>query len=148
AADRVAMALMEVPEWHVKHLRFASQHGLGPAALEQVTLLGDSLASRPFVRAPAAPRLEYPRVWPNAIDGSAGESAAILQWYGDRCLRKIEIWDVSDDSTAARVIRGLRPWALRGIGLETVFWDGRDDPGSPVPSGRYVVHVGALGLTG
>jgi len=46
-------------------------------------------------------------------------------------------------NAAGRLVRRLQEPGLRAHGLHRLRWDGRDDAGSPVPAGVYLVRAGA-----
>lgn len=146
AVDRVALAAMQIPQQAVRHLVYAARFGLGPADLSTTTIAGDPLQPVAFQLPIISPVVEYPRVLPPSFRPSAGDRVAIALWYGETCMRRIEIVQLHDDSTQVDVVRTISDYSQVAAGYEWSFWDGRDDAGVIVAPGRWTVHVRCYSL--
>src|SRR5262245_5537561 len=144
AVDRVGLALMQLPQWSVRHLDYAAQAGLGPADLSDIAVVGDSPVTHPFTLPIIPPFVEYPRVSPAVFNPSAGQRTTVGVYCAQPCRRVIEILRLYDDRPAVDTIRTLAPWGSRNTGSEFIAWDGRAEDGALVPPGRYAAHVRAV----
>lgn len=147
AVDRVALSLMQLSQRAVRHLDYGAQAGLGPRELGEITLAGDPLNPRAFALPPLPPYVEYPRVNPAVFDPSAGQRTTIRIYYGQPCIRTLDILRLYDDRPAVDSIVTLSPYMLKRKGYELVAWDGRAEDGSLAPPGRYAAHVRAVRST-
>ncbi|MFM8337783.1 MAG: DUF2271 domain-containing protein, partial [Opitutaceae bacterium] len=91
-------------------------------------------AKRPFVA-----------VWVEDKDHFPVRTLAL--WYhGDRWLPDLRSWYRGDQlrslAEGAPIVSTVSS-ATRGPGRYTVRWDGRDNQGKPVPSGKYTVYIEA-----
>jgi hypothetical protein len=144
AVDRVGVAMMQLSQRAVRHLDYGARVGLGPLDLDQITVAGDALVTRPFAIPRLPPFVEYPSVSPVAFSPSSGESATVRIYYRDPCLRTVDVLRLYEDRPGVDLVRTLRPWESRASGWDVLAWDGRADDGSLAPPGRYAAHVRAF----
>lgn len=145
AVDRVSLLAMGVPQNAVRYLNYMSLLGLGPSGLSEITTAGDTLMPRTFqMPARIPPSVDPPGLSSAVVSPSSGQSVSIFVKFYETCDRTVEILRVSDDSPVIEVIRRIAPLSTRGVGWETLSWDGRAESGQPAPPGRYAVHVKAL----
>jgi uncharacterized protein (DUF362 family) len=143
AVDRVALASMTLEPFAARHLAYASRAGLGPASLDDVTVVGDRLPIRQFALLALSPVVEAPHAFPAAFSPLLGQSTAAATWYAERCVRTFDVLRLHDDTPAVEHIRTLAPYEYKGPGHEVVAWDGRDQDDLVVPPGRYAIHLRA-----
>jgi uncharacterized protein (DUF362 family) len=148
AVDRVAMYLMNVPQYAVRYLTYASRYGLGPADLSTVYAVGDAVTPRAFSVPVVSPDIEYPRVIPSAIRPSAPQEATIALWYGEACTRRVEVARVYNDDPRSDHVRTIADARVVDPGYEWLAWDGRDDAGEIVAPGRYAIRLRADSVKG
>ena len=148
AVDRVGLSVMSLPQTSVRYLAYASRFALGPEDLSSIELVGDPVEPRAFAIPVVSPVIEYPRVWPAAIRPAAGQRAAIAQWYGESCRRRIQVVRLYDEDPRMDVVRTILPESTVAAGTEWTSWDGRDDAGVVAAPGRYAVHLRAFSTRG
>lgn len=146
AVDRVALAAMQIPQQAVRHLAYAARFNLGPADTSTITLAGDTLASQAFVLPIISPVVEYPRLIPSTFRPAGGQKTTIALWYGETCMRRLEVVRLYDTSTEVDLIRTISDYTQVASGYEWSSWDGRDDTGAIVTPGKYAVHVRCYSL--
>ena len=146
AVDRIGAELMEVPQAWVRHLTYLSGAGFGPGDVDSITVAGDALTTKPFLKPIPPPLLDKPFVTPNTINVALGQRATIYQWHYENCWRTVEVIKLTDESPAVEVVRELRPYGQRTPGVEILQWDGRDAGGQPAAPGRYAVHTRSYSL--
>jgi uncharacterized protein (DUF362 family) len=144
AVDRVALSLMGLPQWAVRHLDYGAAAGLGPLALGDVVITGDAIVPRAFVLPKLPPYVEYPRVSPASFRPSAGQKTNVGIYYYQQCIRVVDILRLFDDRPAVELIKTLKPYGSRAQGSEFLVWDGRAEDGTLAPPGRYAAHVRAF----
>lgn len=145
AVDRIGLAAMGIGQNAVRYLNYAALVGMGPSAVDQVTVAGDGFTPRAF-QLPATPvNFDPPRPNPSAFSPALGQTTTIqISYYSPSFSRLVEIVRLYDDQPARMdLIRTLIPSSTRGSGTETVIWDGRSDGGTLAPPGTYAVHVRA-----
>ena len=100
AVDRVGMVAMGLSQSQALHLTYAARFGLGPANLDNITVSGDPLESRPFSLEMVSPLIEYPR--PIAED-----VPAVCRRAGRFCgvERRAVLTDVRDRAVGQRFER-------------------------------------------
>lgn len=141
AVDRVCLAAMGLPQNSVRHLNYVAALGLGPASLGDISVLGDTLVPRNFVRPAKLPvDLEPPRVVNPSFSPGSGQTASIQARFNESCNRTITIQRLSDNPNTTQTIRTLVARSTRDAGTDLISWDGRDDAGVLVAPGRYGVH--------
>jgi uncharacterized protein (DUF362 family) len=141
AVDRVGLDVMQISQNAVPHLMYASQAGLGPASTKNVTLLGDSYVSYPFILAKTPPVLWRPAVSPAAISISQGQSATIQYRIRTSCYTLAEIIQDSDTTPGPTVIRTLHTFTSVAAPGESLTWNGLNDAGVAVAPGTYLARI-------
>lgn len=148
AVDRVGLAAMSLPQNAVRYLAYASRFGMGPEDLSSVELTGDTLEPRAFALPLFSPGIEYPRILPATFRPRDGQRAAIVQWYGESCRRRIQVVRLYDEDPRMDLVRTILAEGPVAAGTEWTAWDGRDNAGALVSPGRYAVHVRAYSTRG
>jgi uncharacterized protein (DUF362 family) len=143
AVDRVCLEAMSIPQGDVQHLEYAARKGLGPADVSEVEVYGDPLTSRAFLQPDVPPIVDYPRADPRVFVPGADQRTRITYRVDRPCWTRVEIVRTWEVGPWVRLIHTLHDWTRRPAGAETLTWDGRDDDGQVVPSGRYTVRVRA-----
>lgn len=145
AVDRVCLQIMSVPQAAPSHLAFAARLGLGPASLDGVQVLGDTVTPRAFTIPPIPPLVEYPRLDPPSFFPQGGQTATAAYWVSRASAQQVEVVRLSDDSVVVERVRLLQDWVNADAGHQIVNWDGRDDAGEYALPGRYAIRVEADG---
>jgi hypothetical protein len=116
--------------------------GRGPGSLSEITLQGDTLVPQTFATPTnLAVNFDPAKLSRSIFSPGAGQSVFIRNMYYQTCDREVTIQRLSDETTAAELIRTVAPLATRAATVETLSWDGRRDDGSLAPPGLYAVHV-------
>lgn len=143
AVDRTALTVMEIPQYAVPHLAYASHLNLGPADMRTVTVLGDAFTPQPFVRAQTPPIVFYPAAYPSSFTPESGQYTTLAYRLLTASSTRLEVISDNDSTPGITVLRTLHDWASRAAGVEMLPWDGRNDMGILLPPGRYLARVQA-----
>jgi uncharacterized protein (DUF362 family) len=145
AVDRVCLHAASLPQNGVMHLTYAARYGLGPAGMQEITILGDPFTPFQFLWPPNLPPLiEYPRFFPNKFSPKLMQRTLFFfNIFPYEHFRRVDIMRTSDTSPQEEHIRTIRGWEHKSSGYEFLTWDGRDNTNAIVPPGMYCARVQA-----
>jgi uncharacterized protein (DUF362 family) len=143
AVDRACLMAMGISQDRVQHLTYAAAKGLGPADITMIEVRGDSLPSYTFAQPDVLPVVRAPESAPRMFSPQAGQHTSITYQVDRACQTRVEVVRTWDVAPWVQPVRTLHDWAERPAGPEVLTWDGRDDAGNVMPSGRYTVRVRA-----
>lgn len=141
AVDRVALEVMGFQQNAVPHLYYAAARGLGPGDLSNVTVLGDPFTSTSFLPAITAPIIWPPTVSVNPFSLSSGQMLTIDYKIPAPCSVSAQIIHDSDLAPGITVLRTLQNFTAMQAGSWSLQWDGKNDGGSLVSPGHYLVRM-------
>jgi len=145
AVDRVCSAIMSTPQERAQHFTYAALRGLGPASLDEVSVVGDSFTPHPFLQPRIPPQVWYPRTTPSVFAPGRGDRTTITYRLLEPALVRVQVLRTTDVTPSIAVVRTLRDWSMiPAAGVEALVWDGRDDAGALVAAGTYAVRVQAF----
>ncbi len=145
AVDKTCLEVMRIPQTWVQHLRYASALGLGPNDMNSIDVVGDALPSREFARALIPINIEMPGFNPAEFSPGDGQTTEITYWIDRDASVRVDIVETADFRPwLIRHKRALQDWTEIPSGTNTLEWDGRDDNGVVLPSGRYAARIRAF----
>jgi uncharacterized protein (DUF362 family) len=141
AVDRVSLQAMGLAQEAVPHLNLAAAKGLGPADIDSIAVVGDSLPLLEFQQ-PLTPPGVYPPVCsPRTFSAQAGDQTTITYFTDRECRTRVDVVRTWDTGPWVQHVRQVADWEDHAPGVRTVSWDGRGDDGNWVAPGRYTVRV-------
>ena len=107
-----------------------------------IQLVGDLIRSRRFIKPAGIPD--------DSVSGAAsigdlrrsrGQTCYMSYMLSNAGETQAQIVRTDDLAPNISVVRTIRTWQSRPVGVEVLAWDGRDDAGNIVPIGSYGIRV-------
>lgn len=142
AGDRVATQIMAAPQRRVVHLAYATASGLGPADLQGVSVVGDPLVQHPYEIPPQVLPVTLPPTHTPTVTQSGQEGQISYRVPPNfASLGRLEVIANSNMTPGVEIKRVLFDWQPIEEGEHSIVWNGLDDEGAPLPSGRYFTRL-------